>query len=412
MNSLPRRFQIFRLGILIGMTGLLHGNSIAQNQLDIFGYFSTRYEKTWHEPALESGGIGYEDSPAEFMYPFFNVMLQQRLGEQFRLFLNFNGDGASTVQVGTFWGEYAPSSLVKLRLGRIYRKFGLYNEILSAVPTYYGIEPPELFDFDHLMVTRTTAFMVFGEVDVGKGKFAYSLNTDNGEGGARLDDVPMGWDVNYRIPGFVIGTSGYYSGGPTSPDKAVGAGSPRSGVLPWMEEDEFHVLDAYTQLIKGALTLQTEFTYASHAAIRNPEAVLTVLSDGDVLPTQRERFLLNRSGADTAVGNVRTTVDYEVMAWYIRGGYSIFVGSAEWAPYLQWDWYLNPETVQKKKVGGDNEAGASDDGEFHKSTVGLIFRPLPQVACKLDQSFHFYTLDSQRVFYPEVRIDVSYIFGH
>jgi len=52
-------------------------------------------------------------------------------------------------------------------------------------------------------------------------------------------------------------------------------------------------------------------------------------------------------------------------------------------------WYSNPETIAKKKYGGDNEAGAADDGVFYKSTVGLVYRPAPEVAIKFDQSFHF-----------------------
>jgi hypothetical protein len=35
---------------------------------------------------------------------------------------------------------------LNLRPGKIYRQFGLCDEILDAVPAYYGIEPPELFD--------------------------------------------------------------------------------------------------------------------------------------------------------------------------------------------------------------------------------------------------------------------------
>ena len=36
----------------------------------------------------------------------------------------------------------------KLRTGKIYRPFGQFNELLDAVPTYLGMEPPELFDKD------------------------------------------------------------------------------------------------------------------------------------------------------------------------------------------------------------------------------------------------------------------------
>ena len=56
---------------------------------------------------------------------------------------------------------------VLLRVGKTYRRFGLYNEILDAVPTFIGIEPPELFDKDHLIVTRTTNVMLHGTLNLG-----------------------------------------------------------------------------------------------------------------------------------------------------------------------------------------------------------------------------------------------------
>jgi hypothetical protein len=83
----------------------------------------------------------------------------------------------------------------------------------------------------------------------------------------------------------------------------------------------------------------------------------------------------------------------------------------EIGPYLQWDWYSNPETIASKTFGGDNEAGVADDGVFNKGTLGMLYRPIPRVAVKLDGSVHHYTFMGQRVNYPELRFDVSYTFG-
>ena len=312
-----------------------------------------------------------------------------------------------------FWGEYTLDQRFRLRIGKMYRKFGLYNELLDAVPVYFGIEPPELFDKDHLIVSRTTIFMAHGSFDLGSdGSLNYAITTDNGEGGASTGGLPLGWDLKYKIgTDFVIGTSGYTSGGHTTSDVGMGEGSPRSGVLPWMERDKFSVWGTYGEAqLFDRLMLQGAFWRAAHRGRRDPEAVVGIIQQTELMPRQLGRFLLDPAGA-VAAENVRRNAKYTIATWYIRSGYSFDTALGEIALYGQWDKYKNPETIKQKRFGGDNEAGASDDGAFQKSTVGVIFRPLPQVAAKLDQSFHFFRLNGQGVNYPEIRFDVSFTFG-
>jgi hypothetical protein len=301
---------------------------------------------------------------------------------------------------------------VNLRLGKIYRKFGLYNEVLDAVPTYYGIEPPELFDFDHLVLTRTTTFMLYGALAAGSGALHYSFTTDNGEGDPVKDTVPIGWDVNYKFRGgnFVAGVSGYTSGGPTVSDIGLGDGSPKSGVLPWMAMDEFDVIDGYLEGHLGSLTVQTEYTHAKHVARRDPATVVEMIALARPNAAQRARFLIDPSGPIDE-DNVNRAGDYKVKAWYLRAGYSFETRVGNVAPYVQWDWYENPETIAKKTYGGDNEAGVADDGKFTKATIGVVYRPAPEVAIKLDGSTHYYKFNGEDVSYPEIRLDVSFIFG-
>ncbi len=388
------------------------GAASAQSDLNIYGYFSTRFEKTFSEPGLENGRIVKEDAPAEFGYPFFNLMAQHQMGDRFKVFVNLNGAGGGTIDLRNFWGEYSANRYLNLRLGKIYRKFGLYNEILDAVPTYYGIEPPELFDFDHLILTRTTTFMLYGSVAAGAGALHYSLTTDNGEGDPVKDTVPIGGDLNYRFGGgnLILGVSGYASGGPTLPDIGLGDGSPKSGVLPWMSGDDFNVFDAYIEGRLGNLTVQTEYTRSTHDAERDPATVVAMINNAGPNTAQRARFLVNPSGA-VDEGNVSTNGDYKVKAWYFRGGYAFETRIGEVAPYVQWDGYENPETIAKKTFGGDNEAGVADDGKFTKATIGVVYRPAPEVAVKLDGSKHYYKFNGEDVSYPEIRLDVSFIFG-
>ncbi len=384
----------------------------AQSDLITYGYFASRWEKVFDEPSLVNGEVFTESPPAEFSQPFFHIMMQQNLGNRFRMFMNLAGPDAQTVEVRNVWGEYSFDRKLAIRFGPQYRKFGLYNEILDAVPTYYGIEAPEMFDNDHLMISRTTTFTVLGSVALGGGQLEYALSTDNGEGDIFPGSFPVGWDVRYRFGSgaYIVGASGYTSGGTTNSGTALGAGPSDNGVLPWMAADSFNVVNVFGQAEVGALTLQAEYARADHEAERDVDAVLSVLANADVNTAQRARFLVNPAVGAIA-SNVNTVGDYEVETFYFRSGYSFETGIGEVAPYVQWDWYSNPETIRSKTWGGDNEAGAADDGEFTKATLGLVFRPIPSVAVKLDGSQHAFVLGGEDVSYNEIRFDVSYTFG-
>jgi hypothetical protein len=280
------------------------------------------------------------------------------------------------------------------------------------VPTYFGIEPPELFDSDHLILSRTTNLMVWGEIDAGTGRIRYSLTTDNGEGDPVLGTVPLGGDLRFTSGDdrYIVGTSFYSSNGETTSDIGVGEGSPKSGVLPWMESDRFKVFGGYAQLQSGAWTLQAEYWRAPHQARRDPASVVEIVNNADPNSIQLARFLVDPTQPATE-SDVAVEADYTVETWYLRTGYSFSSRIGRLEPYAQWDWYRNPETIAKKIYGGDNEAGVADDGAFNKATLGVVFRPVPAVAVKLDGSSHRYQFHGSQVHYEEVRFDVSVIFG-
>ncbi|HCV42196.1 MAG TPA: hypothetical protein DGH68_01840 [Bacteroidetes bacterium] len=390
--------------------------AMAQTPLHMYGYFSTRFEKTYE--TYGPNGVIDEASPSDFAYPYFNLMGQYSINDQFRAFLNINGAKASTLDLRNFWGEYSASRNLNLRIGKIYRKFGLYNEILDAVPTYYGIEAPELFDADHLMISRTTMAMVYGAADLGPGVFSYSGSTDNGEGdplnAPSKNSFPFCYDFAYSFDGgnYTVGTSGYSTFGDATPNVAINGGSPKSGVLNWMAKDKFTVFGVYGEAKVNNLTLQGEYWTSAHKAVRDTAKVKTVVTSAGISSIQRERFLINPAAPGAVKGtNVRTNASYVIQTWYLRAGYSFETGIGEIAPYLQWDWYKNPETIANKTYGGDDEAGVADDGIFNKSTVGVIYRPTSEVAVKFDQSFHFYKFNGENVRYPEIRLDFSFTFG-
>jgi hypothetical protein len=72
----------------------------------------------------------------------------------------------------------------------------------------------------------------------------------------------------------------------------------------------------------------------------------------------------------------------------------------------------HPESIQNKTYGGDDEAGLADDGIFWKPSAGVVFRPLPNVAIKLDGSYHIQEYNGKKVSYPELRLDFSFAFSN
>jgi hypothetical protein len=179
-----------------------------------------------------------------------------------------------------------------------------------------------------------------------------------------------------------------------------------------MVKDKFSVFGGYVEAKVENFTFQGEYWTSSHNAVRDTAKVKTVVQSAGISDEQRARFLKNPAVTGTGGGtNVNTSASYKIQTWYLRGGYSFETGVGEVAPYVQWDWYKNPETIANKTYGGDDEAGAADEGTFNKSTVGVVYRPSPEVAVKFDQSYHFYKVNGENVRYPEIRLDFSFTFG-
>lgn len=382
-------------------------------QSRLYGFINAYVEKVGKTPARDANGDTiFETNPYEWDVLNFNVMLQGAIAGRYKYFFNLASDGAgsnvddATVDLRNAWVEVPliPQYL-NIRAGKTYRRFGLYNEILDAVPTFIGIEPPELFDKDHLMLTRTTNFMIHGAWAGELMTLNYSLTTGNDERSS--DSLPLGGDVNADFGGWLkIGTSFYFSGPKSVPSRAVGEGSPRGGVLNWMAEDKYNVLGGYIEARLAGLLVQTAFWNGHHDATRDPDQVL-LLANGDLNQRQMDRFFV---GGDPNAG-VNVDAKYDVRTFYTRMGYEFTVGEkSNITPYAQFDYFSNPETIRDKDLGGDNEAGLADNGKFIKYTIGTVIRPIPQVALKLDLSAHQQEYNGETVIYPEGRCSLSYLW--
>ncbi len=375
----------------------------------IYGYLDALVEKEYNAPVgVEDGETVHETSPHEFDIPNLNLMTQVSYS-RFKAFINLKASGGDAVEVRNAWVEGSlVGDILAVRAGRMYRPFGLYNEILDAVPTYIGIEPPELFDKDHLLLTRTTNLMLHGRLGSGAHAIGYAFTTGNDEKVA--DEVPLGADLNYTWNDTVkIGSSLYSTMGDAAPTVGVGEGVPQGGVLPWLAKDEYMVYGAYLQINWDALLFQAEFWEAAHDAERDPASVVA-LADTGLTERQYRRFGLDP--ANPQEDDVVTDIKFKVRTWYTRIGYSIDTELlGEVIPYAQYDWYRNAEIIANKDFGGDDEAGISDDGEFYKITAGVVVRPVPQVAVKLDVSDHARNFNGKNEQNPEFRLNFSYLWS-
>ncbi len=388
--------------------GLLIMSAITQAELNWYGYMSLYYENVGELPD------GSND-PGEFDYANLNLMMQGNVSDEVKVYVNLKGTSDITVQ--NYWGEYMFNDMAKVRIGKIYRPFGQYNELLDAIPSYLGMEPPELFDKDHLMLPRTGKIMLHGNIGVGSDnlRYAYMLDSDEKMKSGNGDEISLSHslDLNYTLMDMMtIGTSAFFANEVNGSNTAVGDGSPRTGVLPWMSEDKYGVFGGYMKLKWQGLTVKAAYWQAKHSAKRDPTAVMAVYDGTSLNEHQLNNFF---DGATPDLANVVTKAEFDVKTYYIQLGYTLpkalTPGLFEVTPYLFWDVYENPETIADKDFGGDNEAGVADDGVFAKPTFGIAIKPVPQIAIKIDGSAHLYKENGKDVSYNEIRADISYFFN-
>ncbi|PIQ27919.1 hypothetical protein COW36_08890 [bacterium (Candidatus Blackallbacteria) CG17_big_fil_post_rev_8_21_14_2_50_48_46] len=394
----------------------------------IYGYVNANLEEVFNIPRIGANGqTESESDPYEFSIPNFHIYGKANLFDNIDILINLAKSG-NGLEIRNAWGNFKLyQDLFQVRFGKMYQKFGLYNEKLDQIPVILGIEPPELFDQDHLLLPRTTSLMLHGENTINNWGYAYALATDNGEGGASLNTLPLSWDLRGKVnldfaplsnPSIILGTSGFVSsitGGKGTSTVGLGNGSPRGGILPWMSGDNYMVFGGFleSQIFEN-LNIQAAYWHAVHNGERNPESVLNIVRNGGLLPSQRQRFLGSNSSKSNdalSASDVITQANYQVQTFYLRAGYSIPTDFGTFTPYAFLDWMSHPEVIGSKTYGGDNEAGMSDDGVFFKPSLGVVYRPTQNVALKVDSSMHIQKFNGATTMYPEVRFDASFAFS-
>jgi hypothetical protein len=380
----------------------------------LYGFIDAHFEQVAKTPSGvdENGDTIMSSNPSEIDVTNFNVMLQGTVYSRYRYFVNLASPGAGSpasdagLAVRNAWVELPLfREYFNFRIGKTYRRFGLYNEMLDAIPTFIGIEPPEMFDDDHLLLTRTTNIMLHGTFTTLDSSFSYALSTgtDEREG----HQIPIGADLRYDFRNnFRLGTSYYTTNGDAVPSKGLGEGAPLGGVAVWMDEDEFSVTGGYGQITASGFILQGEFWFARHSARRDAAKIMTLATMADPPLNQRQLESWGLDDPEDPAPVVET--DYTVKTGYVRTGYTFPVKNWSLTPYAQFDYYENPEIINDQNNGGDNEAGLADDGRFYKSTLGLVLRPVSFIAVKIDGSTHTQKFNGETVTYPEIRSSFSF----
>src|SRR5689334_8186475 len=174
----------------------------------VYGYINSYLDQI--EPFTPKRPFAYDRASGQLLKKFepmsFDVdaflMVQGTVASRYRYFLNIatidagNPNESAEVELRNAWVEASlHGQALAVRVGRMYRRFGLYNEIFDAAPTYIGIQAPELIDRDHLLITRTTNLMLLGAYVAGTHKLEYALMTGEDERESR--QVPLGADLNY-----------------------------------------------------------------------------------------------------------------------------------------------------------------------------------------------------------------------
>lgn len=167
---------------------------VVDDKFKIYGYIDTYGEKTFNVPTVENGSSKYESVPFEFTpVRNFHIYGSGNINKKIDVLFNLARTSSDGLEVRNAWGNFKVySNFLQIRAGKIYRRFGLYNEKLDQIPTFIGIEPPELFDTDHLFLTRTTNLMIHGSKNIKGNELLYAITTENPEGGASENVRPLG----------------------------------------------------------------------------------------------------------------------------------------------------------------------------------------------------------------------------
>lgn len=154
----------------------------------IDGYFSLEFERQ-----LEKKGRG--DPNGSIDADLFDLVLNWAANDHVRLAADLTWehgpateDGRGNVGVEYAWVEYAFADWARVRGGKMFTPFGIYNEIHTAKPTFLSVKEPfstnktDKFGTENRLYPRWTAGLaLLGNGASGIGAWDYTLAVGNGD---------------------------------------------------------------------------------------------------------------------------------------------------------------------------------------------------------------------------------------
>ncbi len=159
------------------------------SKLTINGYSGFEFEKQ-----LDEDGAG--DPNGSFDADLFDLVLNFQVTDKIRVSTDLTWEhGAATeddfgnVAVEYAFVEYAFSDLVKVRVGKMFIPYGIYNEIHTAKPAFLSVKEPASTNKTERIVENAFRFYprwgagiaVHGDGLIGERGFSYDLFVSNGD---------------------------------------------------------------------------------------------------------------------------------------------------------------------------------------------------------------------------------------
>lgn len=393
----------------------------------LYGFIEERVNATFGEPNGQTSATGRalrSDNELDMSLPGFHLMGQGSLYSRFRYYFNLTtspkediDDPTRDVGLGlrnawveaSLFGDY-----LNLRAGKLYRRFGLYNEILDTAPSFIGVELPVVFGVNRPMLTRTTNAMLHGKISFDESTISYAATVGKDEISPADDVFSPGFDVNYDYDSLiVVGTSYYTTAGVGTPHLAPGEGSPAGAIAPWLASDRYQVYGGYARVTPGNFLLHAEAWFSPHVSTRDPARVLATAAGAEGF-SDANRARMGVPLTSPTEGAVITDARYTYSTINVRAAYTFTLGGGadpvEITPFVNWEYVRNTESIADENFGGDGEPGHSTRGIMLHNRVGCVVKPIPQVAIKTEATHAMYAFDNAWVSNAELWLSLSYQF--
>jgi hypothetical protein len=335
---LALRITTLALAIAVGSAGIARADGVAVGEtLRINGYSSLEYERM-----LETVGRG--DPNGSFDADLFDLVLNFQLHDDLRVAADLTWEhGPQTendfgnVGVEYAWFEYSFADWARVRGGKMFTPFGIYNEIHTAKPAFLSVKEP--FSTD-----KTDKF--------GAGR---RLFPRWGTGLALLGNgpSPLGdWDYVVSVTNGYQETTNPYEEDDNKP-KAL-TGRARLLVASQLELGASAYWDRLTELDgAGEPTgnFATQLAAAVHAIWKLPKPALGAeveLVSGRLEPS-------SASGRPSVQTNGLSAMVFWTIGWGVT-------------PYFRWEW-MDPDTNV-----ADDQANRTIAGVNWRTGVGLILK--------------------------------------